>query len=61
MIMGAVVVATANHRVLDCVVGLLVVWMGWKINWALLGLRPLEEWVFWALRIKKPGKGEVVD
>jgi hypothetical protein len=59
MIMGAVVVATANHRVLDCVVGLLVVWMGWKINWALLGLRPLEEWVFWALRIKKPGNGVV--
>jgi len=57
LVMGAVVVGTANHWVLDCVVGVLVVWAGWRINWVLLVLRPLEEWVFWAVRLKKPENG----
>ena len=49
-----VVLGTANHWVLDCVVGVLVVAVGWKVNWVLLGLRPIEEWVFWLCRVQKP-------
>jgi hypothetical protein len=49
-----VVLGTANHWVLDCVVGVVVVAVGWKANWLLLGLRPVEEWVFWLCRVQKP-------
>ncbi|KAH8773065.1 PAP2 superfamily-domain-containing protein [Hyaloscypha finlandica] len=48
------VLGTANHWVLDCVVGVLVVGVGWKVNWVLLGLRPVEEWLFWLCRVQKP-------
>jgi hypothetical protein len=57
LVMLAVVLATANHWVLDCVVGVCVVWVAWRVNWVLLGLRPLEEWVFWCLGVEKPGNG----
>lgn len=53
-VMFFVVLGTANHWVLDCVVGVLVVGLGWKLNWVLLGLRPLEEWVLWLCRVQKP-------
>jgi hypothetical protein len=52
--MFLVVLGTANHWVLDCVVGVLVVGLGWKINWVLLGLRPVEEWALWLCRMQKP-------
>jgi hypothetical protein len=48
------VLGTANHWVLDCVVGVLVVGVGWEVNWVLLGLRPVEEWLFWLCRVQKP-------
>ena len=53
-IMGFVVIATANHWVLDCVVGAVLVYVGWHVNWVLLALRPFEEWLFWLLRTEKP-------
>jgi hypothetical protein len=49
-----VVLATANHWVLDCFGGVFVVGIGLTFNWILLGLRPIEEWLFWVLRIEKP-------
>jgi len=49
-----VVLATANHWVLDCVGGVMVVAMGLSLNWVMLSLRPIEVWVFWALRTEKP-------
>jgi hypothetical protein len=54
VVMFLVVLGTANHWVLGCVVGVLVVGLGWKVNWVLLGLRPIEEWVFWLCRVQKP-------
>jgi len=54
MLMGLVVLATANHWVLDCVVGLAVVSLGWRINRLLLALKPFEEWGFWLFRAEKP-------
>ena len=59
-VMGFVVVATANHWILDCVAGTLVAYTGWHINWILLALRPLEEWLFWLLRTEKPRDKVVV-
>jgi len=48
------VVATANHWVLDCVVGVCVVAGGMYFNRVMLLLRPFEEWVFWVLRAERP-------
>jgi hypothetical protein len=60
VVMGFVVVTTANHWILDCLAGFFVAYIGWLINWAFLGLRPFEEWLFWLLRTEKP-KDVVVD
>ena len=54
VVMFLVVLGTANHWVLDCVVGVLVVAVGWNVNWVLLGLRPVEEWMFWLCKVQKP-------
>ncbi|PQE25473.1 integral membrane protein [Rutstroemia sp. NJR-2017a BBW] len=59
MLMGLVVLATANHWVLDCVVGLAVVSLGWRVNRLLLVLKPFEEWGFWLFRAEKPRAGMV--
>ncbi|KAF2140839.1 uncharacterized protein K452DRAFT_41533 [Aplosporella prunicola CBS 121167] len=48
------VLATANHFVLDAVVGAAIPAIGWRFNRVLLVLRPLEEWGFWVLRTEKP-------
>ena len=48
------ILATANHFLLDAVVGVLVPVVAWQISDVLLLLRPMEEWVFWVLRTKKP-------
>ncbi|KAF7299435.1 Integral membrane protein [Mycena indigotica] len=62
MLMGLSVVATANHWVLDCVVGVCVVAAGSYFNRVLLGMRPVEEWIFWLCQTERPqyredGKG----
>ena len=49
-----VVLATANHWVLDCVADICIVVVGWQAEWLLLELRPIEEWGFWVCRTEKP-------
>lgn len=53
-VMLLVVLATANHWVLDCVAGVLVVGLGYTINPVLLVFKPIEEWLFWLVRTEKP-------
>lgn len=60
IVMGLTVIGTANHWILDCVAGVLVVLTGWLVNWILLGLRPVEEWAFWLVRTEKPKDGEMM-
>ncbi|KAJ7766477.1 PAP2 superfamily-domain-containing protein [Mycena maculata] len=54
IIMALTVVATANHWILDCVVGVCVVAAGLYFNRVLLLLQPFEEWLFWILRAERP-------
>ncbi|EIW71429.1 hypothetical protein TREMEDRAFT_37809 [Tremella mesenterica DSM 1558] len=49
-----VIMATANHYLLDAVGGLFVTILAYRANRLLLNLRPIEEWWFWALRTEKP-------
>jgi hypothetical protein len=58
-IMGVTVIGTANHWIMDCLAGVLVIIVGWFLNWILLGLRPIEEWGFWLVRTKKPEEGDM--
>ncbi|OCL08001.1 hypothetical protein AOQ84DRAFT_341008 [Glonium stellatum] len=48
------ILATANHFVLDAVVGVAIPVLGWKANEILLLFRPLEEWCFWLCRTERP-------
>ncbi|KAF2089043.1 integral membrane protein [Saccharata proteae CBS 121410] len=48
------IVATANHFLMDAVVGALIPVIGWRLNKCMLWLRPIEEWGFWLLRTEKP-------
>jgi PAP2 superfamily len=48
------IIATANHFILDAVVGALVCWAGLKWNEILLNLQPLEDYFLAFLRIHKP-------
>lgn len=52
------IVGTANHFVLDAVVGAMVVALGWRINEIMLVLRPAEEWLLWLLRTERPKTAE---
>jgi hypothetical protein len=56
------IIATANHFVLDAVAGAAVCGVAWAGNRALLGLRPVEDWFLWCVRVHKPegrmGDGE---
>lgn len=56
-----VIVATANHFVLDAVAGAVVCGMAWKSERLLLNLLPLEDWFLWCLRMHKPEIGGDVD
>lgn len=44
--MFVTVVATANHFVLDIVVGAIIPLLGWRWNRAILVLEGVQEWVF---------------
>jgi hypothetical protein len=48
------IIATANHFILDAVVGSLVVGVAWFGNGILLNLLVIEDYVLWVLRIHKP-------
>jgi hypothetical protein len=49
-----VIVATANHFVLDAVAGAIVCGIAWRSERVLLNLLPLEDWFLWCLRMHKP-------
>ncbi|OCF40688.1 integral membrane protein [Kwoniella heveanensis CBS 569] len=49
-----VIMATANHYILDAVGGFFVTIFAQRLNRLLLNLRPIEEWFFWVLRIERP-------
>ncbi|KAI9813091.1 MAG: hypothetical protein M1827_004311 [Pycnora praestabilis] len=53
------VLATANHFILDALVGALVCGLGWWTNMILLNLVPLEDYFLWCLRVYKP-EGEII-
>ncbi|KAI5456562.1 PAP2 superfamily-domain-containing protein [Mariannaea sp. PMI_226] len=40
------IVATANHFLLDAIIGAMVPLLGWRINQIVLILKPLQDWVF---------------
>lgn len=48
------ITATANHFILDAVVGALIPVVAWRFNTAVLILRPIEEWALWLARTMKP-------
>lgn len=48
------IVSTANHFILDAIVGAFVCLLGWRGNSALLNLLPLEDYFLWCVRIHKP-------
>ncbi|KLO15633.1 hypothetical protein SCHPADRAFT_824512 [Schizopora paradoxa] len=56
-----VIMATANHYLLDAVGGFFVTMIAYRFNSVLLNLRPLEEWGFWLVGVEKPVEKEVVD
>lgn len=49
-----VIMATANHYILDAVGGFFVTVLAHKINGMMLNLRPIEEWGFWLTGTEKP-------
>jgi hypothetical protein len=48
------IVATANHYYLDACIAFFVVIIAFVCNKAFLVFLPLEDWLFWALRLDKP-------
>ncbi|KAL4917998.1 PAP2 superfamily-domain-containing protein [Aspergillus aurantiobrunneus] len=54
MLMGLTIVATANHFILDAVVGAYVVLVAFRFNQVMLGLLPVERVLFRLLRLEKP-------
>lgn len=50
------IIATANHFVLDAIVGAMVCGLVWHLNGFLLNFLPLEDYFLYALRIHKPSK-----
>lgn len=49
-----VIMATANHYLLDAVGGFFVTILAYRLNRLLLNLRPIEEWFFWIFRTERP-------
>ncbi|WVW87050.1 hypothetical protein I302_109107 [Kwoniella bestiolae CBS 10118] len=49
-----VIMATANHYILDAVGGFFITVIAHRINRLVLNLRPVEEWFFWLLRCERP-------
>jgi hypothetical protein len=48
------ILATANHFLLDAIVGALIPIVAWRINGMFIVLRPVEEWMLWLARTMKP-------
>ncbi|KAF7161286.1 hypothetical protein CNMCM5623_006903 [Aspergillus felis] len=54
MMMGVTIIATANHFLLDALVGVCVALTAYRFNHAMLVLLPVERVLFKLLRIEKP-------
>lgn len=54
VLMALTVLATANHYVLDLVIGACVLWIAYRYNRAVLVLLPLEESFFRLIRLERP-------
>lgn len=54
-----VIMATANHYLLDAVGGAIVSTAAHRFNAVLLNLRPIEEWGFWLCGTDRPLDKEV--
>lgn len=50
--MGVTVVATANHFLVDMVVGVVVISVAYWLNWAMLVLMPLQRGLFRLCRVE---------
>ncbi|PSN67395.1 hypothetical protein BS50DRAFT_493886, partial [Corynespora cassiicola Philippines] len=50
------ILATANHWVLDAVVGACIPFIGWRLHWIFdcEASRRIEQWGFWLLKTEKP-------
>ena len=48
------IIATANHFIVDAVAGALVCGLGWRFNYLLLNVLPLEDYFLWLVQIHKP-------
>lgn len=48
------IIATANHFILDAVAGAVICAIAWNSQSVLLNLLPLEAWFLWYLRMHKP-------
>lgn len=57
-VMLCTILATANHFLLDAVVGAFVPVVAWRINSMFLLFRPVEEWLFWLARTMKPSTAD---
>lgn len=54
VMMGLTIVATANHYILDAVVGTGVIALAYHFNWVMLILLPVERVLFRIVRLEKP-------
>jgi hypothetical protein len=54
VMMGLTIVATANHYILDAVVGTFVLLATYRFNRAFLVLLPIEDFLFGLLRLERP-------
>jgi hypothetical protein len=52
--MLSTILATANHFVLDAMIGAFIPIIAWRINTIFLVFRPAEEWLLWLARTMKP-------
>lgn len=55
----AAIVSTANHFILDAVVGGSICLVALRYNELMLNLLPIEDCLMWCLRIHKPGQQPV--
>lgn len=51
--MGVTVVATANHFIMDMIVGVFVIGLAYWFNWVMLGLLPIERALFRLCRVER--------
>jgi hypothetical protein len=58
MAMLFTILATANHFLLDAVVGAFIPILAFTVSDVMLVFRPIEEWSFWIFRTEKPATAD---